>query len=82
MHDSTALAMHLLLNTAVCCHAKKCLFSKYAVVLFARCACNLLNSRQLSFINQVFCIKSYKEQTKLTLFCDRMPIELNFYQCC
>ena len=76
MHDSTALA-----NTAVCFHAKKCLFSKYTVVLFGRCTWNLLNSRQLSFINQVFCIKSYKEQIKLTLFCDRMLIELNFYQC-
>ena len=80
MHDSTALAMHLL--TQLCVVMQKNACSANILFLFARCACNLLNSRQLSFINQVFCIKSYKEQTKLTLFCDRMPIELNFYQCC
>ena len=40
------------------------LFSECTVVLFGRC--NLLNSRQLSFINQVeTVVKSYKEQIKL-----------------
>ena len=49
------------------------LFSECTVVLFGRC--NLLNSRQLSFINQVeTVVKSYKEQNKLiTLFHDGTP---------
>ena len=49
------------------------LFSECTVVLFGRC--NLLNSRQLSFINQVeTVVKSYKEQIKLiTLFHDGTP---------
>ena len=49
------------------------LFSECTVVLFGRC--NLLNLRQLSFINQVeTVVKSYKEQIKLiTLFHDGTP---------
>ena len=49
------------------------LFSECTVVFFGRC--NLLNSRQLSFINQVeTVVKSYKEQIKLiTLFHDGTP---------
>ena len=52
---------------------QKMLFSECTVVLFGRC--NLLNSRQLSFINQVeTVVKSYKEQIKLiTLFHDGTP---------
>ena len=49
------------------------LFSECTVVLFG--CCNLLNLRQLSFINQVeTVVKSYKEQIKLiTLFHDGTP---------
>ena len=48
------------------------LFSEWSVVFFGRC--NLLNSRQFSFINQAETgVKSYKEQTKLTLFHDCKP---------
>ena len=50
---------------------QKMFFSECTVLLFGNC--NLLNSRQFSFINQVETVKSYKEQIKLTLFCDRMP---------
>ena len=48
-------------------------FSECTVVFFGRC--NLLNSRQLSFINQVeTVVKSYKEQIKLiTLLHDGTP---------
>ena len=54
---------------------QKMLFSECTVVLFGRC--NLLNSRQLSLINQVeTVVKSYKEQIKLiTLFHDGMRVE-------
>ena len=50
---------------------QKMFFNECTVVLFGHC--NLLNSRQFSFINQVETVKSYKEQIKLTLFRDSMP---------
>ena len=51
---------------------QKMLFSEWTVVFFGRC--NLLNSRQFSFINQAETgVKSYKEQMKLTLFRDCKP---------
>ena len=51
---------------------QKMLFSKWTVVYFGHC--NLLNSRQFSFINQAESgVKSYKGQFKLTLFRDCKP---------
>ena len=51
---------------------QKMLFSQWTAVFYGRS--NLLNSRQFSFINQAETgVKSYKEQTKLTLFRDCKP---------
>ena len=51
---------------------QKMLFSECTVAFFGHC--NLLNSRQFSFINQAETgVKSYKEQIKLTLFRDWKP---------
>ena len=51
---------------------QKMIFSECTVAFFGHC--NLLNSRQFSFINQAETgVKSYKEQIKLTLFRDCKP---------
>ena len=51
---------------------QKMIFSECTVAFFGHC--NLLNSRQFSFINQAETgVKSYKEQIKLTLFHDCKP---------